>query len=284
MNFYPSEAALVIQGKNRRLLAVADLHIGFERAFLDAKIAIPNQSRSLLNRLLELVDQVKVSEVILLGDIKHQLTYMSFKDWTQVPHFLDRLQQKVRRVVVIPGNHDAGLRQVSSGVFFASPRGLTVQTAGGPIGLIHGHSWPLPRLFSAHSMIVGHVHPTIELQDASGLRMVEPVWLRARVDEEVLARSFLKSSGIPDKGSPMETFRERFKTSFELEEVLIMPAFNRLLAGRPVNAMDHSKAPFIGPILKSGGVSLDDAEVFMLDATYLGELENLRTRGKEHTH
>jgi len=52
-----------------------------------------------------------------------------------------------------------------------------------------------------------------------------------------------------------------------------MPAFNDLLGGIPFNV--KSKNELLGPVVRSDGVLLEKAEIFLLDGTYLGTLKEL---------
>jgi hypothetical protein len=61
-----------------------------------------------------------------------------------------------------------------------------------------------------------------------------------------------------------------------------MPPFNDFLGGRPVNSKrieETHAGESLGPILRSGAVDLDEAEVHLLDGTYLGRVRQLRAFG-----
>ena len=53
-----------------------------------------------------------------------------------------------------------------------------------------------------------------------------------------------------------------------------MPSFNDFLGGRPVNETRPRKEigaeALIGPVLRSEAVDVDNAELYLLDGTYLG--------------
>ena len=60
-----------------------------------------------------------------------------------------------------------------------------------------------------------------------------------------------------------------------------MPSFNDFLGGQAINrrivgGSKESRAEYIGPVLRSGAVDLDNAEVYLLDGTFLGKIEHLR--------
>jgi hypothetical protein len=60
-----------------------------------------------------------------------------------------------------------------------------------------------------------------------------------------------------------------------------MPSFNDFLGGRPVNETRPRKElgaeALIGPVLRSETVDVDNSELYLLDGTYLGTLNQLRT-------
>ncbi|MCW3982051.1 MAG: metallophosphoesterase, partial [Candidatus Bathyarchaeota archaeon] len=63
--------ALVVRGKHRRLLVIADLHIGWEVALAQEGVYIPSQTPRILNRLQKIVKMTKPTRLIILGDVKH---------------------------------------------------------------------------------------------------------------------------------------------------------------------------------------------------------------------
>ena len=58
-----------------------------------------------------------------------------------------------------------------------------------------------------------------------------------------------------------------------------MPSFNDFLGGRAINETKPGKEgqeQMIGPMLRSGIIDMDNAEVYLLDGTFLGALNHLR--------
>lgn len=274
-SFYPEKAALIIKTSRLKALVAAEFHIGYEKTLADKRINIPSQTPKLLASLNEVMEKVKPDRLILLGDIKHDVSFITDAEWREVPDFFNALRDKVGQIDVIPGNHDGNLRAlVYPGVHFHSNRGLTIRSGAKRIGLLHGHTWPSSRLLNSEILVMGHTHPTIEFRDTFGYRIVERVWVKARVRRSTLAEAFLRMSGVKLAGDPLTVFEEKYGFALQTREVLIMPAFNPLLGGSSVNK--RMEKPFLGPLLQSGAVNLDKAEVFLLDSTYLGALEDLR--------
>jgi metallophosphoesterase superfamily enzyme len=60
-----------------------------------------------------------------------------------------------------------------------------------------------------------------------------------------------------------------------------MPSFNDFLGGQPINrkgmGADHKYRALIGPLLRSKSIKIEDAELFLLDGTFLGTVKQLTT-------
>ena len=251
----PGEPAALVVGRHRALV-VADLHIGFERELSRAGANIPSQTPKTLARVRSLVERYRPDRLILLGDVKHGVPAISDQEWAELPEFFERLLELGVSVEVVPGNHDGGIEALAPrGVVIHDSRGVEVEG----VALLHGHTWPSRRLLRCRTMVVAHNHLVVELRDRMGHREVAPVWMAVEVDGEGARRIYERSHG-PGEARP------------RLRRLVVMPAFNTLLPGKPVNAGDRS---FLGPILESGVVELDGAEVFMVDGTYLGRLSEL---------
>ena len=123
----PGEPALILRGR-RRILVVADLHIGLVR-YADS---------ILINKLRCLVEEAKADEVVILGDLKHSLCY-------------DKRVENLLRdfdFILVKGNHDGKLK---------GERELRI----GKFHLLHGHI--KPKEFGDF-LILAHAHPSIQLE------------------------------------------------------------------------------------------------------------------------
>jgi metallophosphoesterase superfamily enzyme len=59
-------------------------------------------------------------------------------------------------------------------------------------------------------------------------------------------------------------------------ELIIIPSFNKLLGGQPVNMKSrYDENLYFGPILRSKSIIVDEAEVYLLDGTLLGKIDDL---------
>jgi putative SbcD/Mre11-related phosphoesterase len=270
--------ALLLRRKSERVLVVADLHIGWEAPLTEKGLHVPSQTPKILDRLLQLIKTCKPTRLIFLGDVKHAIAKVEMEEWRDIPDFFEALEKKVSDIQVVPGNHDGNLEPLlpetvkilpSTGVVF------------GNVGLFHGHAWPAPELLGCRSLVTGHVHPMVAFRDPMGFRISRQVWVKAACDGERLAKSVLKRLGVKVNVSPSIVLRDQFKVRLRVSQLFIMPSFNEFLGGQLINERKLGKGAksraFIGPVLRSGSISLDDAETYLLDGTFLGNVNQLKT-------
>ena len=274
----PYQALLLRKGSDR-ILIVADLHIGWEVSLSDRGIHIPSQTSRMLEKLAHLIKSEKPTSLVLLGDVKHAVSRVELEEWRDVPDFFDSLLALIERVEVVPGNHDGNLEPLTpSAVKIHDSSGLALW---GTYGLFHGHAWPSIEVLSCKYLIMGHTHPVILLRDVLGFRAVKQVWVKAKCDSGVLAASILNRMGLKVDGDPKALVKKRFGMDFKDPQCVIMPSLNDFLGGQPINlrsekAKGFPKGSYLGPVLRSGGVSINEGEVYLLDGTFLGSVEQLR--------
>jgi putative SbcD/Mre11-related phosphoesterase len=273
----PPYPALLLQESSERALVVSDLHIGWERLLSQRGVHVPSQTPKIKQMLLKLIKETKPTHLILLGDVKDAITKVSMEEWKDIPEFFEHIQEKVPEIQVILGNHDGNLEPLlPETVKIVSSSG----TRFGDAGLFHGHAWPAPELLESRSLITGHVHPTVAIRDPMGLRITRQVFVKTPCNNEKLAKSLLKHLGTKVDTDVSSIFKEQHKTELRTEQLFIMPSFNQFLGGRPINEKKRGKKKdnaYIGPILRSGCVNMDNAEVYLLDGTFLGTVEQLKT-------
>ncbi|MGQ9583164.1 MAG: metallophosphoesterase [Thermoplasmatota archaeon] len=240
------ERALEVVHRGEKHIVLADLHIGIEDELASRGVRVPDQTERALERALALVGRTRPGALILLGDVRHRVPLAGAGERGRVERFFKSLSSELGekvRIVVVRGNHDAGLRNMV-------PRsvGVVPWVRLGPCGLLHGHTWPPPELRTCATLVVGHSHPSVLLADERGRAIVEPCWLRAR---------------------PTAAGRLRYP---RLSRVVVMPAFNDIRSGAPVNVKG---ALLLGPLFRSGAVDLAGAEVHLPDGASLGRVREL---------
>jgi putative SbcD/Mre11-related phosphoesterase len=223
-------------------IAVADLHIGIEVQLRFAGFNIPSQTPKMLSSLERLSSSG--DNLLILGDLKHRIPSVGYRENKEIGPFLEKLAESYDRIVVVAGNHDGGLAPIlPKRVEAVSGRGLRILDAG----VFHGHVWPSENVMQAPTIVMGHTHPSVVLTDSLGTKTNEKCWVRARMNERLVL--------------------ERFKSC--PKELVIVPAFNPLLTGTPVNS---NRGSMIGPMFRNGLIDGKSLKMYLLDGTNLGHL------------
>jgi len=265
--------AMLLEGEEKVLIA-SDFHLGLEYELAKMGISIPYQTERILGELLSLIEEHGPERLLLIGDIKHGVPITSFQERREIHRFFSALMEEVNSIDVIRGNHDGNLQQlVPEGVVIHPSRGIILGD-GYRVAAFHGHAWPSPKLMDADLLVMGHNHPTVLLRTPLGIRVSQRVWVKGRSSGSSLARVFLDQAGISPGDDPLDTFRSHFRVDAKDPEVILMPAFNDLLGGLPINSEPPEN--LLGPLLRSGALRIDDFEVYLLDGTYLGKVGFLR--------
>jgi putative SbcD/Mre11-related phosphoesterase len=272
----PPYPAALLKARSTRLIAIADLHIGWEMSLSSEGIHVPTQTPKLLKRLTELLSEHNPDEILVLGDVKHTVAAAEKTEWRDVPDFFTELKKHVQRISIIRGNHDGNLEPLL-------PDGIRILPATGEafgdVGFFHGHRWPSPDLLRCRTLVMGHVHPVVVFRDPAGFRVTRQVWVKARCDAGKLSEALLKKQGIKVEENPAKTFHGHYGIKPRTQQLLIMPSFNDYLGGRPLNERRALETPrpktMTGPVLRSEAVDMKTAEAYLLDGTLLGTVKQL---------
>lgn len=128
---------------------------------------------------------------------------------------------------------------------------------------------------------MGHVHPVVVFRDPAGFRVTRQVWVKADCDGVLLSKVLQRKYGVKRKEEQSRTPQGALESGVRSSKLLIVPSFNDFLGGRPLNEGRGmlGSGKVAGPVLRSEAVDLRNAETYLLDGTYLGTLEQLRTLG-----
>jgi len=228
--------------------------------------------------MLQLIQSCKPTSLLFLGDVKHAIARVEMEEWRDIPDLFETLNKKVQNIQIIPGNHDGNLEPLlPQTVKILPPTGIAL----GNVGLFHGHTWPAPDLLNCTNLITAHVHPTVAFRDPLGFRITRQVWVKAQCNNTKLAKSMLEHLRIKVDKNPIRSLQEHFKVKLKTPQIFIMPSFNDYLGGQAINQKSLGKSSsskaFIGPILRSRSVDIDNAEVHLLDGTFLGTINHLKS-------
>jgi putative SbcD/Mre11-related phosphoesterase len=272
----PYPAAL-IENKKTKTLLISDPHIGWEMALQQKGIHVPSQTTKILEKLLEIIGKYEPDELVILGDVKYTVVKSELGEWQDIPEFFNKLQGQINDIAIVRGNHDANLEPLLPESIKLLP---ATGEAIGDVGVFHGHKWPSPALLGCRTLVMGHLHPVVVFRDSSGFRITKQVWMKANCNSEELARTLLQKYRVKITGSAAETLQQHYSVKLRASQLYIMPSFNDLLGGRPINESYPQKEirakPLIGPVLRSEAVEIDESELYLLDGTYLGTLNQIR--------
>jgi hypothetical protein len=238
--FY-NEPVLVIPKQKK--LVFADLHIGIEKEIRESGVHTYTVTEQLQKKIIHICKKFKPRDIILLGDIKHNIPTSTNRERKDVSNLLECICN-FGNVHIIPGNHDGFIHKITPSQVKIHPSSGTVLNN---IGFVHGHRWPDVDIIKCKHIITAHTHPTVMLIDRLEHRYFEPCWVRTKF--------------IKDK------IREKYPQSRN-QEILIMPAFNPLCGGTAIN-----REGIVGPLGKV--IDIKNANIYLLDGSYIGKVKNL---------
>ncbi len=185
---------------------------------------------------------VRLQELVDRYSAKNLIIVGDVKHRIGMDRNVKSLEQIGAHIIVVKGNHDGDLEKVLHTEIHHS-HGLKL----GDFGFIHGHAWPSNDVMKAKYVLMGHIHPEIKLEDSQGNEHRYPCFLIGK----------LTKMG-----------RERYNAD---SKIIILPAFNPLVGSAMIDDM--------GPLLKNEIIG--DFEVYLLNGTYLGKLEDIRSPVRE---
>lgn len=158
--------SLFVETGGKRILALSDLHLGYDESLQRSGIFIPNALFSgMYAELEQILSSVgKIDEVVILGDLKHVFGTVLRGEREEVFKILDLAQRFCTEVIIIKGNHDAIIEPL------AAVQGVRVVDyyLCESYAFLHGDR-DFEALYDASvsTWVVGHAHPAITLYDAS---------------------------------------------------------------------------------------------------------------------
>ena len=235
------EPALFVEG-DRGVLAISDLHLGYERALEAKGVHVPEQTKKMTRRVLALREVTGAKRLVILGDIKHDIVGSSFYTAISVGSFFREIGPSFEEVLVVPGNHDGGLSPLlPPSVRLSGPGGLALETSDGKVGFFHGHAHPSKAVSNAKVLVSGHHHLILGGQGGR-----QGIWVRVTFDPPGHERT-----------------------------LIVMPAFNTLLTGVPASEFNPDRwKPILSELLPGDY----RAEAFLMNGSKLGSLTDLAGR------
>lgn len=240
--------ALLIPDK--KILVIADLHIGLEHELYKNGIVIHPQAEKFRKTIDQLIEATGARTLVVVGDVKHKVPGITYREEKEIPKLFSYLIRKVE-VIVVKGNHDTYLQEILPKEVKVYPsEGFRI----GKYGFFHGHAWPSKDLMGCDYLFMAHIHPVIEFSDDFGYRNIEQVWVKGRLNDDLVKKKY----GIDKTGQL---------------DLIVLPTFNRLLGGVALNRVFRRN--LIGPILVNKILDLKNSKAYLLDGTFLGDIKHL---------
>jgi len=245
----PGAPAATADLGRERALVVADYHAGIERTLRRDGVELDDGADGRRRRLLGLVAETDPDRLVVLGDL---VSSIGEPQGSERAELVDLLAALSVPATLVKGNHDGNIRAAledigSEQVTVTPPSGIRL----GPVGFVHGHTWPDADVLGAEVVCVAHEHPLARLTDAVGGGRLERVWLRGALDP-----------------TPFEQHGTALDDGVDAD-LVVFPAFNDRSGGTQVNVAAES---FLSPFLPAG---LDGCEAYLLDGTRLGVYDRL---------
>jgi len=238
---------LKITSGNRKIIAIADIHLGYEAGLLKKGLIVKSRVDEILDEILDVLTCEKPDRLVIVGDLKDELFGASAGTEYRLTRFFARLEEAVGNITVVKGNHDGRIEDVlPEDVTLIGSRGGVVEN----VGFFHGHSWPLAEVLEAPLVVSAHNHATFSSILAGEKYFYHPCWVRGKLDAKKV----------------MEHYPDADQMKIAEGEFILLPSFAKTGKGVVVNG-DGS---FLGPVLFNGLLSEGDARVYLLDGTDLG--------------
>ncbi|MHA1993717.1 MAG: hypothetical protein ACW97Z_04190 [Candidatus Hodarchaeales archaeon] len=261
-----------------KVLLISDLHLGFDVEWYGRGLWTkkPSWSLEIIQNLRNDVLKVKPSHLIICGDLEHHFRIRRKKEGESshiiIPEevkssILRNFQTQILEipdldVILVQGENDASFyQQLEDKCQIVSSEGISF--FNNQLGIFHGQLPPYKEIVFASEIIVGHLHPEIELKDDLQIRHKFPVFLQLQL--------------------PREDLFPLFQFPFELDEIgmvdmvsiTILPTYNHFLSGYVMNIIGGGKKrhkPY--PILRSI-LHHPNAQVKMTDGIDIGLLTDI---------
>ncbi|MFZ1970739.1 MAG: metallophosphoesterase [Candidatus Nanoarchaeia archaeon] len=224
------------------ILAVGDLHLGYELMLRQSGVAIPeSQTKETIEDLKKIFSIIKekgfeMKKIIFLGDIKHYFGF-EFGERRIFDVVLDFLKKYFNEedIILIKGNHDK---------MDYSGKKMKNYYIKDNVCFIHGHM-VFPEIYDKKikTIVMGHVHPSVIISDKANVK------------------------------------REKFKcflvTKFQRKEIIVLPSFFEIIEGTSVNEYKEEYQKYFSILPKEAVLN---AEIFVIgkDKVYdFGKVKNL---------
>lgn len=259
----------------QKVFIISDLHLGFEEEWTEKGLNTrpPSWTYSVIDTLYADLIQAKPDLILILGDFEHSFPHFrKKKGWVsnkwQNERILEYLLEKIKtlaflkRIMLIRGNQDTILlKSLEPHLDLIPSKGAAL--FDNELGAFHGHVTPDPNILFASEIVLGHIHPSIELTDELGINHKLPVFAKLTLPREELLDIFKFPFDLEDDVGLIDTV-----------QITILPAYNPFLGGFALNkprkrVSTRPSFPVLNQVLEHPRL-----RVQMTNGIDLGELQN----------
>jgi len=247
LKFIYDKPALILAVGRTEYLIIGDLHVGAERKLVDKGIRLYTATQKMARSIVELGDEFSIDNLILLGDVKEPVLYPDVFEKKLLDAFFKELD-KYFKVNVVIGNHDAHLNEFVD-------ESCASELLLGSVALLHGNKWPSEEAMKKELIITAHNHVAVTLLDKNRAFYKEKAWLIASINEKKV---------------------KEFYKQIRAKRLIVMPAYNDLILGMPVNKLSGKEN--INPLFRNKVFDYEKAEIFTIRGEPLGTVEHLKAK------
>ena len=162
---YVGKCLLIKEGEVQ-ILAIGDLHLGYEESMRKNGVLIPagmyGQMKGEFDTIFAKIGNV--DKIVILGDLKHSFSGISDEEWRESLGLFDYLLGKCGEIVIVKGNHDTIIGPI------AGKRGIKVADflIIGKYAFVHGDR-DFEEIWDGgiENWVMGHAHPAIVISDGT---------------------------------------------------------------------------------------------------------------------
>lgn len=212
------------------ILAIGDLHIGYDYALIQSGILIPErQIEETLKDLKNIFEKIKLlgyklKKIIFLGDIKHSFGF-EFEERNELRKIVSNMAGYVpeENIIFVKGNHDT--------MDYTIERKMKSYHIESGIAFVHGHK-TFPEIFDKkiNTIVLGHLHPSVILEEKPGVKSeIYKCFLKGESYGKtfIILPSFLGMS----EGTPVNNYIEDYSEDFSIIPKKDIMKFNMYVIG-----------------------------------------------------
>ncbi len=237
--------------KKHDLLALGDVHIGYEEALSKQGVLVPRFAfKEMMEKLEQMIFQClsfsqkqKISTILVNGDLKHEFGRISETEWRHTVRFLKLLKQYSDHIVLVKGNHDTILEPI------AKTKGLDLVSSYQIADVLFLHGDIILDVAydkSVKTIIIGHEHPAVSVSQ----------WPRTEKYKAFLLGKWKKN-----------------RMTLRAKKIIVMPSFSLVTEGT-----DVLKESLLSPFLRGQNLASFDCFIVGDQPYHFGKLENLKKR------